>query len=1715
MRLVTGCLPFVGCLLVLPGTARAGAAAPAHRSAQVAKQVAGHLLDARAMRTPLAFEANTGQFDRRVRFVARGGGRTLFLTGNEAVVALPGKALGGQEHGRRDPRWMSTRKSLRRGPGSLLRMRILGTSGAAMISGRRKLPGVVNYLIGNDPARWHTQVPTFSQVQCTGVYPGTDLVYYGNANRLEYDFVLKPGADPRRIQLAFAGADRLQLARNGDLVASTRSGDVRLKRPYAYQVIDGKRTQVACTYSLAPGGQQVAFRTARYDTGRPLVVDPTLEYSTYLGGGDHDEPAGIAVDSAGAAYVAGVTYSTNFPTTFGAYQTAFTGDWCAFVAKLSAQGTGPVYSTYIGGGGPGSSRATGVAVDSVGAAYVVGYTDEDTFPTTVGAIQRTPHGANDVFVTKLNPAGSGLAYSTYLGGTDEDFGNAIAVDSSGAAYITGQTCSDLFPWQNPIQGTIPGLGSAFVSKISSTGAELRYSTYLGGGGLGYGTGIALDATGKAYVVGVTNSGNYPTTPQAYQRTLAGTWDVVVSALSASGSELVASTYLGGEYDDLGSGIAVDASGAVYVVGNTSSVGFPTTPGAFQTKVEASYIDEAFVTKLDGALSSLVYSTLLGGDGLDSALAVAADASGAAFVVGQTSSTNFPTTAGAFQPSRRDSTDLFVARLDPAGSEPAYSTYLGSTSTDHAFAIALDATGAAYVAGMALGADFPTTTGTAQANSRGDFDCTITKLYLPRATRLAAADAAGRPGDWVTLRATLTTPGGKPLAGLPVRFTVAGYAASASAATTNSSGVASQSYRIPPVTNNGAQAIGASYAGNVNIQAATASATLTVASPTTLTVADATGKVGTPTTLSATLTSPDSLGPMVGASIAFTINGTQVGTGTVDNTSTATCSYTVALGLKGSATIGASYAGSTDYRPASGTATLTTTPTASTVTASPASASPGAVALLTATLYGGKVGLEQKPVTVAIDGTSYPVTTGWEGGICLEYTVPADAAPGAHAFVVSFGGDKDYLPSSGSSTLTVQVGTTLSVDAASGNPGSAVTLAATLARSDTGAAVPGEPVVFKVDGVAVAGSPATTGPDGVATLSYTIPADATLGDHTVAVSFAGDVGYDTASGSSTLVVLAPTLVLLDPVTGAAGSTVTLSAALWRIDTGAAMPGKPVHFSVDGTEVAGSPATTDSAGTATISYTIPAGALPGAHDLAAEFRGDSTSAPAWTGVPLTVTIATALAVTSATGPTGGSVTLKATLARTDTKTALSGKPVSFTLDGAEVTGSPVTTNASGVATLAYAIPAGSAPGSKRIDAAFAGDDTYAPAGGSGTLTATPGLTKLFVAAPTPKAQGAIIRIYSYLQRTSDNGNLAARTVTFQFNGVAAGSATTDANGLAETYYTIPAGTPTGSIAVQAGFSGDSLYAGCTKTGTATVTAGTATSMSGNSPSGAIGFRVSLYAYLFQTLPASPKVMVQGKTVDFYVDGVKIGSGLTDANGYALYSWQVPVGTAAGAHSLVSKFVGDTVYGAASRTGAVTTSGLFGANVSMGSRQGVRGLPVKLYAYLWKSLDGAMLAGRTLTFQVDGVDVGTGATDANGYATCTYDVPFGATLGSHPVKATYAGDATYGAGAGSTTLTVAARDTLAWSMPNSTCAVGKKVTLYVYTKSVTTGALVSGKTITFKVDGTQVGSAVTNASGYASVAYTVPAGTPSGAHAVLAQFAGDAAVDPGSKSATLTVP
>jgi Beta-propeller repeat/Abnormal spindle-like microcephaly-assoc'd, ASPM-SPD-2-Hydin len=669
-------------------------------------------------KVPLSFERNDGQTDAQVKFLARGDGYTLFLTPSENVLTL--------------------RKSPKAAP-DVLRIKMIGSNPTPRVEGTRQLAAKSNYFIGNDPKKWRTNIPMFSKVWYRDVYPGIDLVYYGaNQRQLEYDFVVAPGANPNLIGLRFEGVTQLTLNKHGDVVIRLPGGgEVIHHAPSIYQERDGKREKVdgRCMMRSA---NTIGFELADYDRNRAVYIDPGLVYSTYLGGAAFDQAEGIAVDSSGSAYVAGIAGSLNFPTTSGVFEPTNPDSGAggpAFVTKFNADGTELVYSTFLGGG---SESHAEIAIDPEGFAYVAGVTTSTVFPTTAGAFLTTNpaiSGGQQIsgFLSKLATDGSALIYSTYFGGPGSggpgglgDEVDAVAVDSSGFAYLTGVTHSPGFPTTTgAFQTTAPSGQTGFVTKLKTDGSGEVYSTYLGGKQTDLPSAIAVDSGSFAYVTGETDSANFPTTAGAFETThpsSATTFAPFVTKVKTDGSGLVYSTFLGGNNGDAGTGIAVDSLGFAYIAGMTESANFPTTSGAFQTTIVST--SDPFVTKLNVAGSALVYSTFLGDDighSNGESVHIAVDSAGSAYVAGTTSSTDFPTTPGAFQTVNHEGTGeatAFVTKFNASGTGLDYSTYLGGSVDEQANSIAVDSSNPpqAYITGFTASTDFPTTTGAFQVTN---------------------------------------------------------------------------------------------------------------------------------------------------------------------------------------------------------------------------------------------------------------------------------------------------------------------------------------------------------------------------------------------------------------------------------------------------------------------------------------------------------------------------------------------------------------------------------------------------------------------------------------------------------------------------------------------------------------------------------------------------------------------------------------------------------------------------------------------------------------------------------------------------------------------------------------------------------------------------------------------------------------------------------------
>jgi uncharacterized repeat protein (TIGR01451 family) len=688
---------------------------------------------------PLAFEANHGQADSFVKFMAREAGAEMFLTSNGATLQFAQAGL---------------------------TFRFKGANSSPKITGADQLNERRNFLLGNNPANWQTDVPTFRRVVYDELYSGIDLSFYGNQKQIEYDLVVQPGANPRVIRLAFDRTVKQRISVTGDLVLKAKGIELIQRRPVIYQNINGGRHEIDGGYKLL-ANREVGFEVGEYDQTKPLVIDPTLVYSTYLGGSGDDSGSSIALDASGNVYVTGTTASINFPTRTPAFSTN-KGLSDIFVTKIDAAGANIIYSTYIGGSG--LDRADGIAIDASGNAFVVGRVGDTSvdFPTTAGSLAPTYRGGDfDGIIFKLNAAGNALVYSSFIGGEDNDSTEGVAVDAGGNAYLTGGTRSSGFPTTaSAFQSFRAGDTDAFLMKLNPAGSAALYATMLGGSATDRGSGVVVDSSGKVYVAGYSASPDFPT-QNAFQVFSGGSFDAFVAKVdpSASGAaSLLFSTYIGGIADDKAFGIAADSTFSnVYVVGQTSSNNFPVL-NPVQPSSGGSF--DAFIAKLasDGAK---VYATYFGGSGDDRGLGIAVNSSGT-YITGFTSSTNLPTTS-PLQLNNGGGFDAFVAKLNPAGTAALYSSYLGGAANENFVAavtatnpIAVDSSNA-FITGYTSSTNFPVGS-PLQSTNAGSQDAFVAKIAdaTPAADftlSIAPASRTVNPGTPTTYTVTATPAGG--------------------------------------------------------------------------------------------------------------------------------------------------------------------------------------------------------------------------------------------------------------------------------------------------------------------------------------------------------------------------------------------------------------------------------------------------------------------------------------------------------------------------------------------------------------------------------------------------------------------------------------------------------------------------------------------------------------------------------------------------------------------------------------------------------------------------------------------------------------------------------------------------------------------------------------------------------------------------------------------
>jgi hypothetical protein len=1186
---------------------------------------------------PLRFEPNKGQTDPSVRFLSRGSGYSLFLTTDEVVLNLE----------RQHAPAATTAQKPAPAPVDTLRMKLVGANSTADVTGLEPQSSVVSYLIGNDPKKWHTGIATFGKVNFAQVYPGVDLVFYGNQRQLEYDFVVAPGADATHIAWQIDGA-KATIDADGNLVLSAANGPAGFKKPVLYQMDGGKKVAVNGAFTVA--GDRIGFQLGSYDHNKALIIDPVLTYATYLGGSGVDSIGGIQVlansglgannalqaigfDSQGSAYVVVTAQSTDFPvlaSTVKAPTKAQTGISSVIVSKFSPDGSSLVYSTLLGG--TNQDSAVGIAVDSNGEAFVVGTSSSQDFPITSGAYQTVcAPGVNDdwtgythiyteratcslwgnssAFVAKLNAAGTGLVYSTFLGGNGSTDAQAIAVDSAGRAYVGGTnnnvgcilntntnpftpiaytcfptTSGAVVSGQEPDDGHAP---QGFVSVLDAAGANLLYSSLFS----------------SLNPLCVWNGPNYDCVNQT--------------------------TYV--------NGVAVDSSGNFYIVGDTNAMGLPTTEGVFQPKPGPASSGNplmtsavrGFIAKFNPVTatggSSLAYATYLGGNtpdmigdeavgAGDSVASITTDAEGYAYISGGTASPDFPVTSGAYQTTFNNGDAAFVAKLNPTGTAIVWATYLGDQSgngqsVSEVGPIQLDGNGNIYVTGKVQGGSFPWVGNMEPYSGAPVF---VSELD-PTGSKLLFSTEFGGGGDGIVSGGLAVDPAGNMYVGF----------------TDPCAGTIVTPGSFQQINHNQGTGCG-NYAGTGYVAKISATGTATVV----LAASPSPVAAGQTVTLTASVTPTATYASVPTGTIEFQDGGNVLGTVvTLDSTGKAT--YTSTTLTPGTHSLTAVYSGDNTYPAGNASQSLAVNGLTATVKVTPSPASITTAMSLSVTV--AVTGSGATPTgTVTLSGGGYNSSAATLTGGSATIVIPANSlSAGSDTLTVSYSGDANYSQATGTSSVTVTAPATpaITVTPASNSIDAAASLSVTVTVGGSGGVTPTGTVTLTGGGYTSAAAALVNG-----SVTIVIPANSlALGNDTLTASYSGDSNYSSATGSTpsssqvtvTPAPIAPTVTVV-PASATANTGATLSVPITVTGSG---------VTPTGTVTLSSGGYTSSAATlvnGSYTFTIPSNSLSaGADTLTAKYSGDSVYLAASATASVTVTqSAYSLAATTPTAVTAGS-------------------------------------------------------------------------------------------------------------------------------------------------------------------------------------------------------------------------------------------------------------------------------------------------------------------------------------------------------------------------------------------------------------------------------------------------------------------------------------------------
>ena len=684
----------------------------------------------------LHFIQNNGQWDSKVQFLARLGGLDYWVTNTgvtyeyyrvEREPIPEPKPLSPEEA--KNPE--TSIPKIKNRWGHVIQNSFVGMNPSYQVIPEEKMEGVYNYFFGNEESKWVTNAPIFSSIKLKDIYKGIDVVYFFDNNEMRYDFQIAPFADPSQIQMKFDGQNEIKVSPAGDLLMGTSLGDVTHTKLFAYQDISGSQKQIDCKF-VDKGNGIISFDITGYDPSKPIVIDPTVVFITYFGRNNTDYVFSTFIDPSGQAVQTGYTYSTNLPTTTGAFQGSIQSTPCGYVVKMNSAGNGLIFCTYLGGNNS-TYPYGGCSSDQNGNTYLAGYTYATNFPTTSGAFQTTGTTFPEMFITKLNTTGSALGYSTYLGGNNTDVCYGMHADLDGYAYVTGYSYSTNYPTSSgAFQSSIPytSYPNVFCTKLNQSGTALAMSSFYGSSsGYGYGNSVSSDASGNPYITGYTYATNFPTTSGAWKTSGTTTPEIFIAKFNASGTSLSYATYLQGNSTDIAYNIAVDQNnGEATVVGYTYSTNYAITPGALQSTLSST--PEGFITRMNSNGTGLIFSTFLGGNSTDYCYGVTCTLDGNVHVGGYTYSSNFPgITSDGYQKTISSTPDAFLSSFNSTGSL-LYGTYLGGNSTDQAYyfkCLGSNSENQVVIGGITSSSNFPVTAGAYQTSVTTTYEGWIAKF----------------------------------------------------------------------------------------------------------------------------------------------------------------------------------------------------------------------------------------------------------------------------------------------------------------------------------------------------------------------------------------------------------------------------------------------------------------------------------------------------------------------------------------------------------------------------------------------------------------------------------------------------------------------------------------------------------------------------------------------------------------------------------------------------------------------------------------------------------------------------------------------------------------------------------------------------------------------------------------------------------------------------